>query len=272
MLVFVEDRVLGSVQGNHRRMFWTHKSDSIKEPAWLLSCSHQSPIMTQTQRSCGAHARGGGGGSRPGGVPMAGGQGRAQHRDVRFNYRMQELKLLLRARLQLPVHIKFFKQRVLRMCQGGAGPARARLVGGEGGAQRGPGRAGRERPLQRRRAGAGVRTHQLAGRDIIVLDAWLPALPLGMAQSSAGVSDHPGSAQLANVLVRQKIYWSVGVSQDQGSVASMQLKTRHCQKVTAAMQNCSPESICCESLQHGLLLARRRSCRGRGRGRWSACR
>ena len=51
------------------------------------------------------------------------------------------------------------------MCQGGTGPARAQLVGGEGRAQRGPGRAGRGRALQRLRAGAGVRAHQLAGRD-----------------------------------------------------------------------------------------------------------
>ena len=189
--------------------------------------------MAQTQRLLDAHARGT---ARPVGVRMAGGQGRAQHGAMRFSSCMRELELLLRPDCSCDPTSDFgVKGRC--MCQGGAGSARARLVGGEGRPQRGPSRAGRGRALQRLRAGAGVRTHQLAGRDITVHDTLLPALPLGTAQSSAGVSHHPGSAQFANILVRQKRCCSVGVRQNRRSVASMQLQTRHCQKVTAAMQN-----------------------------------
>ena len=59
----------GSVQGGHGRMLRGMRAKSTRKPACLLSHSHRSPLMTQTQNLSGAHARGT---SRPVGARMAG--------------------------------------------------------------------------------------------------------------------------------------------------------------------------------------------------------
>ena len=114
------------------------------------------------------------------------------------------------------------------LCKGGAGPARACLVGGEGRAQRGAGGAGHGRPLQRLRTGAGVRTHQLAGGNMLAFETQSLALPSWNGMATCGRPTPPRISSVCIGPFEAEKRSSVGLGPNCG-VASI---------VTADLQAC----------------------------------